>query len=940
MTGGDGTTARLLHNGVEVDSVQIAGADSTGVIRRATIRNVKVGDLIDFATDPLGVNQTVREGTTDRATVDVRIARVADLSESVRSDIRTAMQGIGSSAYIRIPFQVADVGLLDELTLNMKYEDGFVAYINGIPVASGNAPDAPAYNSAAIEPRSAVDATLYESFDLTDRRGLFVQGQNVLEIHALNAAIADDDLLISPELIVGTLTAELDQARYFSVPTPGGPNGLGVAKVGPLVVESTFTPSQPTEADPIVVHAAVSRTFSGVADVELTYRVMFGESITIPMADNGQAGDDVAGDGIYAATIPAGVAKPGEMVRWFISSSDTEGLRGRLPAQQNSGKDEVYRGTIITDASIVTQLPVFHMFVESFTRPRVQRVKAAALYYNGEFYDNVTFGLHGQSSSGFPTTKKSMNLDFPNDHRFLLQEGQNRTDDINLLTNFADKAKIRNTLAYEQWALQGGDYLQAFPVRLHRNGEFFAVYDYVEDGNGDFLERMGYDSTDSLYKIYNTFNSAAGNEKKAGADDSNADLVEVIAGVRQSGAASVNYIMDNVNLARMANFLAGFTITSNQDCCHKNFYAFRDSNGTGEWWFMPWDNDLTQGRNWGGFGLSYFDDTIYPNNTLFTGSNNDLLSRLMNVPGFRDMWLRRIRTLMDEYFMPPGTPQDQLPLENRVAELVAMMKPDADLDNQLNPASWGQTGFQTFEQATQILLDEYAGPRRDFLYNTQTQADPTGMPVIVSGQPGVVDAKYFIPTDESLGRSWTAADFNDAAWRTGKTGIGFEIGTDSYTDLIATNLGAELSNKSSLYVRVPFQIEDPQSLAGLSLRMKYEDGYVAYINGVEVVRKGLRQDDPTFDSTSTSRASRSAVEFENVNLSEFRSLLKPGQNILAIQAINATATSNDLFVLPELVEGALSSGQGAIPGRNMATPRSSLPLTTTILSVATSKKNS
>ena len=36
--------------------------------------------------------------------------------------------------------------------------------------------------------------------------------------------------------------------------------------------------------------------------------------------------------------------------------------------------------------------------------------------------------------------------------------------------------------------------------------------------------------------------------------------------------------------------------------------------------------------------------------------------------------------------------------------------------------------------------------------------------------------------------------------------------------------------------------------------MKYEDGYVAYLNGVEVARKGLRQDDPTFDSTAPSRS--------------------------------------------------------------------------------------
>ena len=41
---------------------------------------------------------------------------------------------------------------------------------------------------------------------------------------------------------------------------------------------------------------------------------------------------------------------------------------------------------------------------------------------------------------------------------------------------------------------------------------------------------------------------------------------------------------------------------------------------------MPWDVDLSQGRNWGGFGLAYFDDTMYPNNPLYMGRNNRLIS--------------------------------------------------------------------------------------------------------------------------------------------------------------------------------------------------------------------------------------------------------------------------------------------------------------------------
>ena len=83
-----------------------------------------------------------------------------------------------------------------------------------------------------------------------------------------------------------------------------------------------------------------------------------------------------------------------------------------------------------------------------------------------------------------------MNVDMPRDHRLLWQDGLQRMEDFNLLTNYADKAKVRNTLAYEQRAFAGAGYHLAHPVRVHHNGEFFAVYDFVEDPDEVWLDRL------------------------------------------------------------------------------------------------------------------------------------------------------------------------------------------------------------------------------------------------------------------------------------------------------------------------------------------------------------------------------------------------------------------------------------------------------------------
>src|SRR5262249_14461466 len=127
----------------------------------------------------------------------------------------------------------------------------------------------------------------------------------------------------------------------------------------------------------------------------------------------------------------------------------------------------------------------------------------ASIYYLGEFYDNVGINLHGQSSAGFP--KKSYDIDFNSDHHFKWQAGEARVDDINLLTTYPDKAKMRNVLAYGTYRDAGSPYHYVVPVRVQTNGTFYGDWDIVENGDANFLKRLGKDPDGSLYKMYNTF---------------------------------------------------------------------------------------------------------------------------------------------------------------------------------------------------------------------------------------------------------------------------------------------------------------------------------------------------------------------------------------------------------------------------------------------------
>ncbi|MDP6546263.1 MAG: lamin tail domain-containing protein, partial [Phycisphaerae bacterium] len=136
------------------------------------------------------------------------------------------MEGLNTSAYMRIPFTYGSpTDDLLRLTLNVKYDDGFVAYINGVEVARANAPASPAWDSSATDNRPDDDALEFESFIIDAAASLIQTGSNMLAIHGLSASIGDGDFLIAPELaaVTGEI-GDLEIVSYFANGTPDGPN--------------------------------------------------------------------------------------------------------------------------------------------------------------------------------------------------------------------------------------------------------------------------------------------------------------------------------------------------------------------------------------------------------------------------------------------------------------------------------------------------------------------------------------------------------------------------------------------------------------------------------------------------------------------------------------------------------------------------------------------
>jgi len=153
--------------------------------------------------------------------------QVAGFAPDIKANVQAAMQNVNASLWTRIDFNVADPSLYDVLTLKMKYDAGFVAYLNGVKVAERRAPASPLWNSASspATDRLTADAAFFESINITAFLSGLVAGNNVLAIHGLNSSAADADFIILPEISAGNTGGTL---QYFSTPTPNATNAGGV----------------------------------------------------------------------------------------------------------------------------------------------------------------------------------------------------------------------------------------------------------------------------------------------------------------------------------------------------------------------------------------------------------------------------------------------------------------------------------------------------------------------------------------------------------------------------------------------------------------------------------------------------------------------------------------------------------------------------------------
>lgn len=162
--------------------------------------------------------------------------------------------------------------------------------------------------------------------------------------------------------------------------------------------------------------------------------------------------------------------------------------------------------------------------------------------------------------------------------------------------------------------------------------------------------------------------------------------------------------------------------------------------------------------------------------------------------------------------------------------------------------------------------------------------------------------KYRLGTSEPSS-NWNSLGFDDQLWLSGKSGFGYGDNDDSTI----------VPYVQSMYVRKNFNVDDVNKISMTVLHVDFDDGFVAYLNGVEIAREniGTINVPPAFDESASSYTEPLIVyggKPHSYVIQNFQTLLHTGKNVLAIQVHNYGTGSSDLTLIP-----FLSLGMNSVP---------------------------
>jgi hypothetical protein len=157
--------------------------------------------------------------------------------------------------------------------------------------------------------------------------------------------------------------------------------------------------------------------------------------------------------------------------------------------------------------------------------------------------------------------------------------------------------------------------------------------------------------------------------------------------------------------------------------------------------------------------------------------------------------------------------------------------------------------------------------------------------------------RYFLgtttPAATEPASNWRTLGFNDSGWLQGLGGFGYGASEGPDNDDVTT-----IPPVMSVFMRKKFTIIDKTKIESGVLSVDYDDGFVAYLNGMEIARANMdgKGAFPPYTSNTSDFGDEALVNPLPFIISKetVETLLIQGENVLSVQVHNENSTSSDL----------------------------------------------
>ncbi|MBT3842116.1 MAG: hypothetical protein HOF61_08035, partial [Verrucomicrobia bacterium] len=152
--------------------------------------------------------------------------------------------------------------------------------------------------------------------------------------------------------------------------------------------------------------------------------------------------------------------------------------------------------------------------------------------------------------------------------------------------------------------------------------------------------------------------------------------------------------------------------------------------------------------------------------------------------------------------------------------------------------------------------------------------------------------KYHKGTKEASSprTAWTKVDFDNSSWSRGET---------PFFNNEKTNGGTELSDMqrkySTVFLSRKFRVTDPSVLGVGTLQVKADDGFVAWLNGVEIASLHKPTSTLRYSSQAT-KSNREPIKWHVTSLHNMSETAEKGWNVLSVMLLNFRKSNSDAYL--------------------------------------------